>query len=61
MFLEIDKRRAMNLLDFEIKAHSKEWKVTFKSDSSPSNLPITFTFEKRTGNYKIKRVIFFEK
>ncbi len=23
MFLEIDKRRAMNLLDFEIKAHSK--------------------------------------
>ena len=49
MFLEIDKRRAMNLLDFEIKAHSKEWKVTFKSDSSPSNLPITFTFEKRTG------------
>ena len=51
----------MNLLDFEIKAHSKEWKVTFKSDSSPSNLPITFTFEKRTGNYKIKRVIFFEK
>ncbi|MBR9744236.1 hypothetical protein CWB32_09685 [Bacillus cereus] len=49
MFLEIDKRRAMNLLDFEIKAHSKEWKVTFKSDSSSSNLPITFTFEKRTG------------
>ena len=47
MFLEIDKRRAMNLLDFEIKAHSKEWKVTFKSDSSSS--PITFTFEKRTG------------
>lgn len=49
MFLEIDKRRAMNLLHFEIKAHSKEWKITFKSDSSPSNLPITFTFEKRTG------------
>ncbi|PFJ16786.1 hypothetical protein COD67_00800 [Bacillus cereus] len=48
MFLEIDKRRAMNLLDFEIKARSKEWKVTFRSDSSPSNLPITFTLEKRT-------------
>lgn len=49
MFLEIDKRRAMNLLNFEIKAHTKEWKVIFKSDSSHSNLPITFTFEKRTG------------
>ncbi|HDR8455132.1 TPA: hypothetical protein QC364_001964, partial [Bacillus cereus] len=49
MFLEIDKRRAINLLNFEIKAHTKEWKVIFKSDSSHSNLPITFTFEKRTG------------
>lgn len=49
MFLEIDKRRAMNLLNFEIKAHTKEWKVTFKSDNSSSNLPITFNFEKRTG------------
>lgn len=49
MFLEIDKRRAMNLLNFEIKAHTKEWKVTFKNDSSHSDLPITFTFEKRTG------------
>ena len=39
----------MNLLNFEIKAHTKEWKVIFKSDSSHSNLPITFTFEKRTG------------
>ena len=46
----------MNLLDFEIKAHSKEWKVTFKSDSSPSNLPITFTFENEQANYKIKEL-----
>ncbi|HDR8091024.1 TPA: hypothetical protein QCZ12_001034, partial [Bacillus cereus] len=49
MFLEIDKRRAMNLLNFEIKAHTKEWNVIFKSDNSSSHLPITFTFEKRTG------------
>ena len=56
MFLEIDKRRAINLLNFEIKAHTKEWKVIFKSDSSHSNLPITFNFEKRTGNYKIKEL-----
>ena len=59
MFLEIDKRRAMNLLNFEIKAHTKEWKVTFKNDSSHSDLPITFTFEKRTGNYKNKKSYFY--
>ena len=46
----------MNLLNFEIKAHTKEWKVIFKSDSSHSNLPITFTFEKRTGSIKIKEL-----
>ena len=51
----------MNLLNFEIKAHTKEWKVIFKSDSSYSNLPITFTFENEQAKYKNKRVIFFEK
>ena len=46
----------MNLLNFEIKAHTKEWKVIFKSDSSHSNLPITFTFENEQAKYKIKEL-----
>ena len=46
----------MNLLDFEIKAHSKEWKVTFKSDSSSSNLLSHLLLKNEQANYKIKEL-----
>ncbi len=60
MFLEIDKRRAINLLNFEIKAHTKEWKVIFKSDSSHSIFLSHLLLKSEQANYKNKRVIFFE-
>ena len=49
----------MNLLNFEIKAHTKEWKVTFKNDSSHSDLPITFTFENEQVIIKIKELFLY--
>ena len=56
MFLEIDKRRAINLLNFEIKAHTKEWKVIFKSDSSHSIFLSHLLLKSEQANYKIKEL-----